>query len=346
MVSKFTYRRGIMKVRPVDVTVGADPEGFFERDGVIIGSARVIPEAGLKPRGVNPSVVRDGVQFEFNPQARNSISLFGREVSTAFEILARHLKRAKGVSLNWDGLVEVSRDELDSLPEASRILGCQPSKNIYGEKPIKVDPKEYRKRSAGGHLHFGLLPRFKQDKEEIKNLIALLDIFVGQLSVLIDRDPGAAERRENYGRAGEYRDDKAYGCEYRTLSNFWLRSYTLLDFVHGMSNFAIGVLNSRLTGGPDLEEELLKVVNIRNVIRAIETNDFDLAMGNYEAIVPFLGEHLPETGFPLGPKTLVQFAEIAETVNKDGIGVYFPNDHVSSWLRTPQVPFSSFIKFI
>jgi len=56
----------------------------------------------------------------------------------------------------------------------------------------------------------------------------MADYLLGVWSVLHDTD---MRRRELYGAAGAYRPKK-YGVEYRTMSNFWLRSPQLMREVH------------------------------------------------------------------------------------------------------------------
>lgn len=208
------------------VIIGADPEGFFSKDGVIVGSEKVIPKKGLFARyQTKPVVVRDGVQFELNPLAAWNISDLRTSIANGMTLLAKQLTELdNNVVVDWRGLVEVGESELASLSSDTRLLGCNPSLNIYEEWAITVDPLTYRKRSAGGHLHFGLnqLNAHKNFYTDRGGIVPYLDIFVGNTLVMLDRDPGAAERRENYGRAGEYREPE-HGLEYRTPSNFWLR---------------------------------------------------------------------------------------------------------------------------
>ena len=71
--------------------------------------------------------------------------------------------------------------------------------------------------------------------------VKILDIVVGNTCVIMDRAPSQVERRKVYGRAGEYRLP-AHGIEYRTLSNFWLRSYQLTHLVFSLARFAINIL--------------------------------------------------------------------------------------------------------
>lgn len=334
-------------LRPVNIVWGTDPEGFFKRDGIIIGSERVIPEHGLRVPSYMPNVVRDGIQFELNPAAAKDVRLLGANVGQAFRLLKTQVGQIPGVSVCFDGLVEVNRAELDALSEKSRILGCMPSKNVYGDKPITVDPKTYRKRSAGGHEHFGLYgtkvfdPRSVEDERHRQ--VPYLDVFVANTCVMLDRDPGAAERRENYGRAGEYRFPP-HGLEYRTLSNFWLRGYPLMSLAFGLAHMAIATLEGVLYG-ESFEDELNDVVNIDRVVEAIDTNNWHLARTNFDALIPFIVKHVPQAGtFPLGADNIHKFITFAEGVRDNGLPAYFPQDPIEHWVEGKFSDFNVFLE--
>lgn len=326
---------------PVAMTLGADPELFVEKDGTILGSEKIIPKAGLSLYYSSPYVVRDGIQVELNPPERNTVSALGTEIGIAFKLLQTQLLKHPGVRPKFAGVVEVTRDELDSLSPDSQILGCQPSENVYGVRPITVDAKEYRKRSAGGHAHFGLTGNRALFNARI-NVISHLDIFLGNFAVLLDRDPGVAERRENYGRAGEYRI-QPHGIEYRTPSNFWLRHYVLMDFVYGMAGVAFSLINHDLKNDTDIEGELVQTVNIENVIQAINTSDFELAKRNVEVVRPFIAKHVPKEGFPIHAGNIDKFLMFAEDVRAKGLDSFFPQDPVDHWIEGKQVGFADFL---
>src|SRR5689334_21193169 len=129
------------------MSLGADPELFLQENGKIIGSERVIPDG----KGYGIFVVRDGIQVELNPipSGYGDRSSFQTSVAYAFHSLNTILMSYPNVSVCWDTLVEVDQSELDALSPETRLLGCQPSQNTYGEFPITVDPLTYRKRSAG-----------------------------------------------------------------------------------------------------------------------------------------------------------------------------------------------------
>lgn len=336
---------GKVMLRPVNLMYGTDPEGFFKRGGHVIGSERVLPETGLiSPYHGVPFVVNDGVQFELNPDAAASPAVVGSNLSVAFQLLRDQLKQSPDVTVSFDRIAEVSRMELDALSEKARELGCMPSMNIYGERPLRCNKKTYRKRSLGGHIHLGLTQTnvFRGTADQRQRLIPLLDIFVGNFCVLLDRDPGAAERRENYGRAGEFRLP-GHGVEYRTPDNFWLQSYTLLSFVLGMCNLATSVLVHTLTGGSQ-ENELVSIVNINRVRKAIEKNDIRLAKRNIEDLRPWLAENLPDSGFPIRPGTIGKLLELGSHIDHRGIESVFPDDVLTHWAKADRTEFNTFLE--
>jgi hypothetical protein len=327
------------------IQIGSDPEFFFEKNGKIIGAERVIPEKGLDAVDRSghfimkqKALILDGVQVEINPTPHSRTSLTVCEMSAIFKSLKDHLRETPEIKACFKTLVEVDREELDSLSEQARIFGCAPSQNAYNAvAKVGVDAKVYPFRAAGGHIHLGLhRPTFginSYDADHRLRLVPLLDIFVGNTMVLIDRDPGVAERRKHYGRAGEFRLPK-YGLEYRTVGNFWLRHHFLFGFVSGMCKLANTVLYETITGGPNLEQELVETVDIMQVIKAINENDWDLAYKNHEVVKKFIRKY-GGIGFGLTPGTLDKFDYFAKTVREKGIESWFPMDPVDHWSSLP-----------
>lgn len=324
----------MQKLAKVDsVKWGADPELFLKRDGKVIGAEKAIPKMGLKspdPYHYGSIVIIDGVQVELNPRPAETIEGFGKNVAVAIATLQKHLANTP-VTIGFEDFIDVGREELDSLSPGCRILGCLPSENIYGNRPITIDVKEYTKRSTGGHVHFGISSYSYSFHEKRVGLIPSLDVFMGSICTLVDRSPNCAERRQNYGRAGEYRK-QPHGIEYRTLSNFWLRNYTLLNMVFGLAEIALATYAARFIAGEDIEKDLIKVVDMVGAFEpAINFNRFDLARANFETIRPFLANRLPDTGFVLNPSTLDKFCLFAEGVRVHGLEHYFPQDSIEHW---------------
>lgn len=310
------------------VTFGADPEAFLTRNGVVIGSEKILP-----PNSTNSTygdkVMRDGVQIELHPTARSYPSGTTQGLGNVFSKLRSIISQVPDVKVCLKPVVEVSEEELSSLSDESKMLGCMPSQNIYGFKSPDVDGKIFKIRSAGGHIHLGLENTRVYDPSNMIDfrlrLVPIFDIIVGNTCVLIDNDPSQRVRRKLYGRPGEYRTP-SYGLEYRTLSNFWLRSPALAEFVFGMSNIVVGILNTSLAGGEDLEGELIAPMDWRRVVRAIYLNDTKVARENWKWVGGFLVKHASPESSPIHAGNVEKFDKFLEVVEKAGLGVFFPED--------------------
>ena len=329
---------------------GCDPELFLERKGKIIGAEKVIPPNGLKAStysdygtiaGTNMhAFVLDGVQVELNPTPHRCRANLGNEMRAAFQALKAHLeKTGNDVKPSFKAVILVPKVEFDSLSDKSKALGCEPSFNKYDKRAtVSVkNPDTYRKRSAGGHIHLGLDKNSNVYKER-ERLVELMDTIVGNTCVMIDRDPSNVERRKHYGRAGEYRLPN-HGLEYRTLSNFWLRSYPLMSMVMGLSKIAVSVLNDTVKPklGTNLhampwnaEGELLKCVDIKAVKEAINGNDLKLAKKNFEGVQGFIKKHI-RYGNGLNSSNLTNFNHFISRIEKKGIEYWFPDDPMEHW---------------
>jgi hypothetical protein len=279
-------------------TFGADPEIFLrsKSTGKIIESREIIPSAGIPVYYRNDpanglvigKIVRDGVQVELQPLRASCRQTFSSYVKTLL-LKLEDLAWIHNVELCYDTVVTFTKEELKQMSAESRRLGCQPSQNIYGMPPLQVD-EDYPVRSAGGHIHLGYPQQFASGiakdylDRPIERQIALLDVCVGLPSVILDRTP-QQERRQTYGRAGEYRM-QPHGLEYRTLSNFWLRAYPLaslfLSLARMSRNIQLGTaycnpLTNRTTVTDDLAPSLLSQFDPEEVSHTINTNDIDLA---------------------------------------------------------------------
>jgi hypothetical protein len=322
----------------VNVMFGADPEFFFSKNGRIVGAEKVIPKDGVSiemdsytikdgvKRAVNKAIIIDGVQGELNIAPAVCRQLFAASLKKCFLALKEQLKKG-GFKANFSQTVDISKRELSQLSPATQQFGCSPSKNSYKKEEISVkDASKYYKRSAGGHIHLG-----HEDSDLVKALLAdantvpLLDIIVGNTCVLLDRDPGNAERRKVYGKAGEYRLP-AHGLEYRTLSNFWLRSYQLTSFVLAMCRFALTVAQDK-----ELVKEIMAAVDIEDVKNAINNNDFKLAYQNFNKIKLLLSQITDSRhglgSYPLEGERLRQF----EFVVKKGVDYWFSENVINNW---------------
>jgi hypothetical protein len=121
-----------------------------------------------------------------------------------------------GLSFSQESAARFPAAEL-AHPMAQEF-GCDPDYNAWKNGEINPRPRAKDKtlRSCGGHVHIGGVPFASQ--EDIWYFIKLLDLYLSVPATLMDKDD---RRKELYGKPGAFRY-KPYGCEYRSLSNFWI----------------------------------------------------------------------------------------------------------------------------
>lgn len=318
------------------ISLGCDPEFFFIQDKEILGAEKIIPEKGLHTSF--GGVIIDGVQAELNPTASGCRESLSIHIARLFQAVQTQLNNHKGVKVDFNQTVKLSKKELDSLKDENKKFGCDPSFSLYPVtiKASDVDGSKCLNRAAGGHIHFGL-GGHKHLHNEAPLVVGLLDVLVGNTCVLLDRNPGNIERRKLYGRAGEYRLP-SHGLEYRTLSNFWLRHYCLMSLVFGMARSAVQIAMENIMPctnykSQNLAEEILKKVKIADIQNAINNNNFDLALKNFKKIdFAFKVLHYPSQ-HPLCEETLPNFYKMVETVQNKGLEYYFPVDPLVHWVH-------------
>ncbi len=312
------------KIDALGIRFGCDPEFFFSKNGKIIGADKVLPEKGLDIHWRQSSVIIDGVQAELNPAPSFCRQVLANNIVASFRLLKEHISE-KNVGIDFKQTIELTQSELDGMSKKSKKFGCAPSRNAYrGSSKITVNPEIYKYRSAGGHIHIGHNGEYDVI-EALKNptrIVRMFDLIVGNTCVLIDRDPANIERRKVYGKAGEYRMPK-HGIEYRTLSNFWLRSYPLMSLVMGLSRVAISFVVS------GYDKELLELVDMKEVRTAINENDFKLALKNYKKIEKVLYSKIPigDQHFDINPNNYALFRYFI----KKGLDHWFPQNPIDYW---------------
>jgi len=310
------------KIKDYGLTFGCDPEFFFSKDGNVVSSDTALPKDGLV--GHRSCIVIDGVQAELNPPASFCRQILGSNIASSFRLLENHIKKQK-LEIDFKQTIELTDKDMRNLSEKAKKFGCAPSKNTYNKRSrITVNPEIYKYRSAGGHIHIGhngSLPVIAALRTPT-HIVQMLDLIVGNTCVLIDRDPSNRQRRKVYGKAGEYRLPQ-YGIEYRTLSNFWLKSYQLMSLVMGLSRVAVLIASQKR------DKELLKLVDMKEVRTAINQNDFKLALKNYKKIEKTLYTMIPNRNehFDITTKNYVLFRYFI----KKGLDHWFRENPVKHW---------------
>ena len=113
-----------------------------------------------------------------------------------------------------------------------------------------------------GHISIGW---DNPTQEQQLDMVKAMDATVGLGSVLLDFD---TERKKLYGKAGCFRF-REYGIEYRSLSNFWIKSDESLKWAWNTTMKAIDLVNSGKI------EEVKELGNY--IVEAINTNNKELA---------------------------------------------------------------------
>lgn len=221
--------------------IGSDPEIFLvNSDGKLISSIGLVGGSKTNPRQTtNGSVQEDNVLLEFN-----SLPSF-----TAKEFVKNHVNIMKDVSdivaplglqVSIQATGVFSEDQLQD--DKAKVAGCEPDFDAW-TKTINNPPNlsESGLRSGAGHLHISC-PDVESSYKKRMDIVKALDLTCGVPSVLMDMD---TTRRSLYGKAGCHRpkltskNDGYDGVEYRTMSNFWLKSEELIQWAFEAAEMGI-----------------------------------------------------------------------------------------------------------
>ena len=208
--------------------VGADPEVFVEdTNGIIVPVIGFLGGTKEMPLPVeNGALQEDNVMAEFNITPATNVDEFVNNIGSVMSQMNNRLGE-HNLKYVVKASHQFSKKDLKH-PQASRF-GCDPDYNIYSMEQNKViSPEEIGNyRVAGGHIHMGF---DDPDRHPLIRILAVrwMDILVGLPLAAIDDD---TVRYKFYGKAGAYRV-KPYGVEYRTASNYWLKSEALIRAVY------------------------------------------------------------------------------------------------------------------
>lgn len=351
------------KVNDISFLMGCDPEFFFRHKDEVIGAEKILPSKGLIVPGkhgntgamIDNKFIIDGVQAELNPRPSHCRANLANEIVACFKALKIELeKHSKHINVDFSRTVEISKEQLMTLDEKSRKFGCAPSLNISksGANIKDIDPEKYRTRAAGGHIHIGhngfSLVK-KAFTEYPERCVEMLDIICGNTCVLVDRDEGNIERRKVYGRAGEYRLPK-HGLEYRTLSNFWLTSYPLMSMAFGLARLAVQLMAD--TNHKEYYKAFTNKVKLTAVHAAINQNDFDIAMANFNDIKETMLEVISEgydggnSRYSIHKRNIKEFHYFVDKIQSKGLEYWFKKDPMTHWTTLGECHAGGFHDFL
>ena len=236
------------------IKVGCDPEMFLrnKETGLFVSAHDRIPGTKDQPHKVPSGAVQvDGVAAEFNIDPAEDPHTFSNNIETVRLKLQEFA--GDGLELVAQPTVDFPEDYFKSLPEEVRLLGCNPDFNAWtGEVNEKPDGNSTTMRTGAGHIHIGWRNGGNANDpihfEDCRIVVKQLDYYLGMYSLMWDPD---TKRRSLYGKAGSFRP-KSYGVEYRPLSNVWLRSTKLQNWIWNSTYKAVTDL---IQGGNRIEDK-------------------------------------------------------------------------------------------
>lgn len=250
----------------MDFLLGADPEIFLvDAAGALVSSIGKIGGTKEEPKplaiGDGYAVQEDNVAIEFNIPPAQSESEFVMCIQNATEFLRNEVLAAQGLAFSQLSAASFPPKELRS--PAAKVFGCDPDFNAWtGKRNPKPKAEDKTLRSCGGHLHVGF-DGF-QSEEDVRRFIKYCDLHLSIPAVLMDT---GELRKKLYGKAGAFRY-KPYGCEYRSLSNFWVFDPKLTAWAHKAVDRALA----------DYQQDRYFIdENANNIIGTINNNDKEMA---------------------------------------------------------------------
>lgn len=223
------------------LTVGTDPEVFFSKNGKVLPAAIVFNKvAGSEVIETDSGkLIVDGAALEFQPNP----SGYPAEVVNNLRdlmVVACDMAREYGTQIAMVPELPIDLKWCKDDPRLA-IFGCSPDVSAWGEEctPGTIDAAEHPYRYAGCHIHLG--PDREFFRKDIGMFAKALDRTVGLASMAISEGQDS-RRRGIYGRPGVYRH-QPWGMEYRTPSNYILRSPETIEFIFRLATATIGLVH-------------------------------------------------------------------------------------------------------
>lgn len=221
------------------LTIGADPEVFLSHKGRFVSAIGKIGGTKKSPRLLERSgfaLQEDNVAVEFNIPPASDLAAFVESIDWSVKRITKEVAD-KGWEVTITPAADFPPEEL--LDPRARHAGCDPDYNAW-TKRMNPRPRvaEGTLRTGAGHVHVGISPKPRFSREAV---IKSLDLNLGVGSVILDPD---TLRKSLYGKAGAFRPC-SYGVEYRVLSNFWLTSKELMEWVFAQTHAAVSMLEER-----------------------------------------------------------------------------------------------------
>jgi len=230
---------------------GGDPELFLRKAGILVPACDAY---GTSAKGLYASVDSGGDEY---PNDSATVNDDGYQAELRYsphpcrEIIIMRIRsalnriRRDGYEAVIEPVVRLPDGYLEKAPQRVTESGCNPDYCAYRDGEPNEPVQGFDKlpmRFAGGHImvsvETGAMYSKVVHQHDVIRLVKLMDRIVGIPSVIMAHDDGERFRRRYYGRPGCYRWSRNRYVEYRSLSNFWLRSPTYTWVVYGLAEMA------------------------------------------------------------------------------------------------------------
>lgn len=230
------------------LALASDPETFAVISGtdIIVDTSTIISASKENAEYVRDGVYiqHDNIMAEFNTKPSSTVTEFIYNTTNAIEVLTQRLEES-GISPLIASSSVISNAVIAGS-KIAHIFGCAPDLNTWtGDvNPTPNIEEVGNLRVCGGHLHMSLeMESYAQGAD----LVKLLD-YALTLKAVADGVDNDATRRKFYGSAGSYREtaypNNTIGIEYRTPSNYWLKSTELMRQCYHSVVLAVEMFNS------------------------------------------------------------------------------------------------------
>jgi hypothetical protein len=261
------------------ILIGCDPEVFIKQKGIFKSAYNLIKGDKKNPQKIRSGAVQvDGMALEFNIDPAATEDEFVFNVQDVFNQMKAMVPKYEVVV---SPVAHFDAAYMKKQPKEALELGCDPDYNAWtGEANARPDG-DRPMRTASGHIHIGWTAnRSKDDMGHVNDchiIAKQMDYYLGLTSLFYDKE---VERREMYGKAGAVRY-KPYGVEYRTLSNAWLKSETLMRFVYRNAVKAVtNVMDGNIL--VDKYGDIQDIINTSNLKKAsaiIKSENLEVCYG-------------------------------------------------------------------
>ena len=218
--------------------VGSDPEVFLidTKSKELVSSIGIVGGTKDTPLPMDRFgffCQEDNVLAEFNIPPSKNRKEFVYNITKGLGLLGDRLPTGVEIDISPYGFFKPK--QLRS--KAAKEFGCDPDFNCWtNEENKKPTATNKLLRTAGGHISIGY---DKPDYRTSIELVKWMDTLIGVPSTLMSDE---APRRELYGQMGAFRA-KDFGVEYRTVSNFWLKSVEKINWAYKQTALAVQMVN-------------------------------------------------------------------------------------------------------